>query len=443
VSRDSSAFAERWIAQSLDHAPLTDLDRDQIVGGIRRCYQAADLPWHDNVCWVSSPQQLRSAIKSSRASIQEFDRRRPSRSRQAQLADLVQNLLRVGERTLIVVAASATFGGLILCMVLLAGWARNDGNFLAICLLLACGYASLLDLILTIGVLAESVESVILWKNRRFTPVTLAITQAFHRSLDADDLDENPLPIQAAMRETLTPLWTSLWSPIEPSKTPFFARDLPIGLGRAQTGEHSLAGAAWRAENDPLAYGRNALEGMLATRRAFAWIPYGSLTIICEPPQQLHLQRVAGVGRLHHDGGPAVIWPDAEEYFLSGVRVPKNLYRPDFSIKELHAEPDDDVRRVAIERIGWPDYVRRAKLPLIAVSPDPGNVQHELQLYALPVGIHSTSRLLMMTNGSPDSSGRQIQYAELVPGEYDDPIEAAAWQYDCPVHVYRQLARRT
>jgi hypothetical protein len=48
-----------------------------------------------------------------------------------------------------------------------------------------------------------------------------------------------------------------------------------------------------------------------------------------------------------------------------------------------------------------------------------------------------------MTNGSPDDDDRPLVFAETVPGHLDDPVEAAAWQYDCPVDVYRTLQRRT
>jgi hypothetical protein len=82
-------------------------------------------------------------------------------------------------------------------------------------------------------------------------------------------------------------------------------------------------------------------------------------------------------------------------------------------------------------------------LRLVAAAADPGNPGRELRLYEMPPELRENKRLLAMVNGSPDRSGRQREYAELVPAEFDDPIAAAAWQYDCPVDVYRALLRRT
>jgi hypothetical protein len=48
-----------------------------------------------------------------------------------------------------------------------------------------------------------------------------------------------------------------------------------------------------------------------------------------------------------------------------------------------------------------------------------------------------------MTNGSPDRTGEIRRYAETVPASIHDPVAAAAWQYECPVDVYRALQRRT
>ena len=75
--------------------------------------------------------------------------------------------------------------------------------------------------------------------------------------------------------------------------------------------------------------------------------------------------------------------------------------------------------------------------------PDPTAV---LRLYDLPDSrrlIGSAARVLIMQNGSPDRSGRIRLYGETVPANIGTAVEAAAWQYECPVDMYRQLQRRT
>ena len=93
--------------------------------------------------------------------------------------------------------------------------------------------------------------------------------------------------------------------------------------------------------------------------------------------------------------------------------------------------------------MGWLSYISAAGLRLVASAPDPGNPPHSLELYADPQGRLGDARVLVMTNGSPHRSGRLLRYAETVPLRFRDPVAAAAWQYDCPVEVYRQLNRRT
>ena len=93
--------------------------------------------------------------------------------------------------------------------------------------------------------------------------------------------------------------------------------------------------------------------------------------------------------------------------------------------------------------MGWLTYIAAAGLRLVASASDPGNPPHHLELYEDPGGRLGDARVLVMINGSPHRSGRLLRYAETVPAAIDNPVAAAAGQYDCPVEVYRQLDRRT
>jgi hypothetical protein len=114
------------------------------------------------------------------------------------------------------------------------------------------------------------------------------------------------------------------------------------------------------------------------------------------------------------------------------------------AVRRISRIRDSEVRRAAIEYLGWPEFIRQARLRLRSAAPDPGNPGRELRLYDLPRRFGPTRRrLLVMVNGSPDSDGRDRVYAETVPAELHDAIAAAAWQYDVPVETYRQVERRT
>lgn len=124
--------------------------------------------------------------------------------------------------------------------------------------------------------------------------------------------------------------------------------------------------------------------------------------------------------------------------------MPTDLIEGDgWPVERIHGEANTEIRRAAIERIGWATYLERAGLRAIATAPDPGNAPHLLELYDPPPDVAPDGRILLMTNGSPDRSGRRRRYAELVPADIDDPVTAAAWQYGCDREIYARLDRRT
>jgi hypothetical protein len=174
------------------------------------------------------------------------------------------------------------------------------------------------------------------------------------------------------------------------------------------------------------------------------WWAHPEFVVVSEPPVELHVEYAGGSYRPHRTDGPAVRWRDGlRMYFWHGTRVPAGLIERGWTVEEIHRHHNSEVRRAAIERMGWLTYIDRAGLRLVASAPDPGNHPHELRLYEDPRRRLGPTRVLVMTNGSPDGTDRPPVYAETVPGHLDDPVEAAAWQYDCPVDVYRTLQRRT
>ena len=184
---------------------------------------------------------------------------------------------------------------------------------------------------------------------------------------------------------------------------------------------------------------RRPVAARTATDRVL-WRPYRRVVVVLEPPVEVHV----GPHGLHRDAGPAVVWADGSlVHALHGVRVDRDPAAGDWTVEEIHATPNSEARRVMIEAIGWPEYARRAGLTTRASAPDPGNAPHRLVLLDLPREHCAGVRLLLMVNGSPGRSGERRRYAELVPARFDDPVEAAAWQYGVPVEVYRALERRT
>jgi hypothetical protein len=223
-------------------------------------------------------------------------------------------------------------------------------------------------------------------------------------------------------------------------------RELP-GRGRRQAFDghlrpHELAWLLDRREVAPRRFARTLLHARAQVERAFAVRVFRDVAVVLEPPIRFRTERLPdGTSRVHCDDGPAVEWASGDRtYALHGVAVPKDLVEQGWGVPQIDAARSSEVRRVAIERLGWATYLERAGLEPVATAPDPANGDRSLRLYAIP---ELAARVLLMANGSPDRSGGMRQYAELVPSSPDDPVAAAAWQYGVPVDIYSQLQRRT
>jgi hypothetical protein len=186
--------------------------------------------------------------------------------------------------------------------------------------------------------------------------------------------------------------------------------------------------------------GAAAVASAIPTLPAWAWWPHTGVLIVCASPLEISIERAGSQLRVHRADGPALRWPDdSAEHWWHGTRVPAAAFHGTWTAARIQGIRDTEQRRAAIEIIGWPEFIRRAHLPLVGTAPDPGNPGRDLTLHRLPDGRH----LLVMTNGSPDRDGHQRIYAETVPGHLTDPIAAAAWQYGISIDRYRALQRRT
>jgi hypothetical protein len=103
-----------------------------------------------------------------------------------------------------------------------------------------------------------------------------------------------------------------------------------------------------------------------------------------------------------------------------------------------------EVRRCAIENLGWSAFIAQAGLTELATAPDPGNPGCELRLYELPYRRWGgPSCLLMAVNGSAERDGTRRRYGLRVPPWFTDPVDAAGWSYGLTGAQYATLQRRT
>ncbi|WP_155060098.1 DUF6745 domain-containing protein [Streptomyces blattellae] len=176
------------------------------------------------------------------------------------------------------------------------------------------------------------------------------------------------------------------------------------------------------------------------------WWAGDGVCVLAERPAELHTERLGDQGerRLHRADGPAVRFADGTRlHALHGTIVPEWAIT-DPTVDRIHAEHNVEVRRSAIERIGWQAYVDQARLRLVATATDPGNPGSGLHLYDVPLDLwRRPARLLLTVNGSVEPDGTRRRYGLGVPDRFDDPVAAAGWTYGLSGEQYAQLVRRT
>jgi len=171
------------------------------------------------------------------------------------------------------------------------------------------------------------------------------------------------------------------------------------------------------------------------------WWPYEHVCVVSERPVEMHTEVWGDQGqvRLHRPDGPALRYADGwDAHAWHGTRVPSWVI-DDPGVGRIEEETNVEVRRCAIENIGWGDYIDRAGLRLVATAPDPGNPGSELRLYDL----REQTRVLLAVNGSIERDGRRRRYGLTVPGGIEDPLAAAGWTYGLSAAQYARLVRRT
>ena len=241
-------------------------------------------------------------------------------------------------------------------------------------------------------------------------------------------------------------------------------RDTVAGLVRSATSER--LGLLWYGQHDAdwVAYydlqyrirGARFAPADLAQLELWAalarscgwWWPRADVCVVAERPAELHTETVPGSingeVRLHNASGPAVSFPDGwAVHSWHGTRVPSWVIEAP-AVELIAEERNIEVRRCAIERLGWETFIEQARLVLVGQAADPGNPGSELRLYDLPYQPWGTStRLLLAVNGSVERDGTRRRYGLRVPPWFTDPIDAAGWSYGLTGAQYGQLLRRT
>jgi hypothetical protein len=216
----------------------------------------------------------------------------------------------------------------------------------------------------------------------------------------------------AAWAAAMDAAWAAAWAA---------ARDYARDDARAAARDDARA-AAWAAAWDVNPY-IPLLESYEAGLFSF-WIGKNEIHLIEEP-----IMRFDERERLHSVNAPAIEWPDEKYFFWHGVRVPeKIIMTPNTITKEdITNEKNSEVSRAIAERLGWPEYMRRAETVLIDKWFDSENVLH-YELWDFKKRFERTPRLLKME--SPElKDGTKPLYIEPVDPHLNTCQGARRWQF--------------
>ncbi|MCQ4120021.1 DUF6745 domain-containing protein [Rhodococcus tibetensis] len=200
--------------------------------------------------------------------------------------------------------------------------------------------------------------------------------------------------------------------------------------------------AKFHSDDDELLDANAALTGATGW-----WWAFDNVCVMAERPTALHFESIPGrvhnERRLHHSDAPAVHFDDGRAVFVQhGTIVPDWVVR-DPTAERIARERNVEIRRCAIERIGWDTYIDTAGLALVDRADDPGNVGCTLQLYATPDGWGRSGRILLAVNGPSERDGHRRRYGLHVPGWISSALDAAGWTYGLDGADYARLVRRT
>lgn len=395
--------------------PLNDEEWSTAVDGVRRCYELAGLPWHNNVARVSSP--LAGALVAAFASDWLIGKDSDRQESAVLLMSKAPNEIAALGPDVVEKAQS---------LVLASDPVPCPGYY---------SYSDRLRVARPLKPFQELTRAVNAAVSGAFAAGAAADELLIASDAEAEivgravemDLDRLRNPDSGVDYRMMSAIHATWWN----------HRGFQLGgLVPAHIAHQEFAVAMVGGDLPPLV--RRKAEALNAAATGGPWWAFQDFAVICDRP--------IAVRPNHARSRPFMRWSDGwEVYRHRGIAVPRWVVtRP--TVKSAFAERNSEIRRIALEQIGWPRVLDELGEPPLDRCPDPGNPGAELLLYKLPREINPFStgvRVLVMTNGSPDRDGGKRVYGETVPADMGSAIEAAAWQYGVPVEVYRDLARRT
>ena len=212
-------------------------------------------------------------------------------------------------------------------------------------------------------------------------------------------------------------------------------------------GQHDVGYLAFTAAMQKIGVPKlDAITGLQkVAQNAGWWWAFKGAVVLTDRPAELHRDKDL---RLHNENGPAIRYRDGFGMYLwHGTRVPADFIETGWTTERIFQEKNTEVRRCAIERLGWPEFIESSGMTRVGDPvPDPGNAPHEIALYDLPKNLadmyDEKARILLATNGSPERDGTRHRFGLVVPGHHSDPVAAAADLFGWSRAAYASLEVR-
>jgi len=239
-------------------------------------------------------------------------------------------------------------------------------------------------------------------------------------------------------------VWDQVWAQVGAQ-----VRD-PV---RAQVRDWS-SGCAWGQHDAWLSFydtfdelgivdGAERIRGLVGVARNCGWWwPLAGAVVLCERTNRILRDPQ---GRLHCADGPALSYPgDFHIWCWHGTPVPQDLIETPWDVTRIMAESNTEVRRCAIEKMGWDQFVVAADLTLADESDDPANPGQKLRLYDVPRKVLDLPvRVLVASNATVERNGERHTFGLTVPTDCTTAMSAAGWTFDLTEGEYAELARAT
>ena len=169
------------------------------------------------------------------------------------------------------------------------------------------------------------------------------------------------------------------------------------------------------------------------------WVwPHSHFAMLCERPSSIHRESTTpGVRgwnshRLHNIHGPAIAWNGFAVYAIHGVRVPEAVVmRPEtITAKQVADEPNAEVRRVMVERMGAAKYLQQADAKLI----DEGK---RGKLWRCERKDDTALEMVEVLNSTPEPDGTIKTYFLRVKPGFKTAQAAIAWTFGMESKQYK------